>query len=200
MDSDGLPIVGSGVDYSKVDPLNQKRTLTFLNHFLIRTTSFLNTFSTVCDEKLENLLVRIQRLESSMCILEAKLASIPGLDDIDASTEPAAPTSASQAVETGPAEAQATHPVAVETAPIPSQPEVQQPQEPKKTVSQDRRFAKYFKMINMGVPPAAVQIKMTSEGVDPLILNDPDAEAPPGAPDTESEGDSDQSAESDFSD
>lgn len=59
--------------FLQVDPLNQKRTLTFLNHFLIRTTSFLNHFSTVCDEKLENLLIRIQRLESSMCILEAKV-------------------------------------------------------------------------------------------------------------------------------
>ncbi|GBM36490.1 WASH complex subunit 3 [Araneus ventricosus] len=172
MDSDGLPIVGSGVDYSKVDPLNQKRTLTFLNHFLIRTTSFLNHFSSVCDEKLENLLIRIQRLEASMCILEAKLASIPGLDDVAANVESTEPVSATQN-ETGASESPATQPqseTAVSNAAAPAEVQPKEEQKPKLTVSQDPRFAKYFKMINMGVPPGAVQLKMTAEGVDPSIL------------------------------
>ncbi|CAL1275907.1 unnamed protein product [Larinioides sclopetarius] len=202
MDSDGLPIVGSGVDYSKVDPLNQKRTLTFLNHFLIRTTSFLNHFSSVCDEKLENLLIRIQRLEASMCILEAKLASIPGLDDVTVNVEPAESVSATQN-ETGASESPSTQPQSETAVSNPAAP-AEQPKEeqrPKMTVSQDPRFAKYFKMINMGVPPGAVQLKMTAEGVDPSILNNPDAEAPPGAPVPSLSGDeSEQSAESDFSD
>ncbi|GFU37606.1 WASH complex subunit 3 [Nephila pilipes] len=201
MDSDGLPIVGSGVDYSKVDPLNQKRTLTFLNHFLIRTTSFLNHFSSVCDEKLENLLIRIQRLEASMCILEAKLASIPGLDDITANVESTEPVENTQ-TEAGFSESPAVQ-LQSGTAPS-SQAPVEQPVKeelkPKVTVSQDPRFAKYFKMINMGVPPGAVQIKMTAEGVDPSILNNPDAEAPPGAPAPSSDDESEQSAGSDFSD
>ncbi|GFY79674.1 WASH complex subunit 3 [Trichonephila inaurata madagascariensis] len=201
MDSDGLPIVGSGVDYSKVDPLNQKRTLTFLNHFLIRTTSFLNHFSSVCDEKLENLLIRIQRLEASMCILEAKLASIPGLDDITANAESSEPTENAQ-TEIGSSESTAPQPQpgAVPSAQPPVEQQVQEEQKPKMTVSQDPRFAKYFKMINMGVPPGAVQLKMTAEGVDPSILSNPDAEAPPGAPAVTSEDESDQSAGSDFSD
>ncbi|KAH6923377.1 hypothetical protein HPB50_000504 [Hyalomma asiaticum] len=104
MDDDGLPIIGPGVDYTKVPPIQQKRTLAFLNYFLTRTTSFLNHFATVCDEKLEDLLIRIQRLEASMCILEAK-----------------------------------------------------------------------------GIPLGAVQIKMRQENVDPSILDNPDAPAPPGA-------------------
>ncbi|XP_015925958.1 WASH complex subunit 3 [Parasteatoda tepidariorum] len=200
MDEDGLPIVGSGVDYSQVDPLNQKRTLTFLNHFLIRTTSFLNHFSSVCDEKLENLLVRIQRLEASMCILEAKLASIPGLDDVAAeSTE-----NAEKGPVSAPAPEKATTAAGNDVKPSNTSPPApdtsNKPEEkPKMKISQDPRFAKYFKMISLGVQPGAVQLKMTAEGVDPEILNNPDAEAPPGAPQPSSDDESDRDT-SDFSD
>lgn len=159
------------MDYSKVDPIHQKRTLAFLNHFLIRTTSFLNHFAAVCDEKLENLLVRIQRLEASMCILEAKLASIPGLDDV-----------AAQSVQQSLPEKQANEesspqPATTESIPSSEQTEIEtELEKPKMTVSQDPRYSKYFKMINLGVPVGAVKQKMITEGVDPNILDDPSAE------------------------
>jgi WASH complex subunit CCDC53 len=62
------------------------------------------------------------------------------------------------------------------------------PSEPSKeiiTVSKDPRFSKYFKMLIMGVPVAAVKLKMNSEGIDPNLLDTPDAPAP------EAEGDDD---------
>jgi len=48
--------------------------LAFLNHFIVHTTSFLNRFSVICEEKLEDLLVRLQRLETTVCLLEAKVS------------------------------------------------------------------------------------------------------------------------------
>ena len=78
MDEHGLPIVGAGVDYSKVSnkeavhlssvlrsgqpeirscspylqvpALDHKNTLVFLNKFIMNTAQFLNKFSTVCEE------------------------------------------------------------------------------------------------------------------------------------------------------
>ena len=47
--------------------------LAFLNHFIIHTASFLNQFSVICEEKLEDLSVRLQRLETTLCLLEAKV-------------------------------------------------------------------------------------------------------------------------------
>lgn len=41
----------------------------------------------------------------------------------------------------------------------------------KNNVREDPRYAKYFKMMYVGVPPAAIMQKMASEGVDPAILN-----------------------------
>lgn len=37
-------------------------------------------------------------------------------------------------------------------------------------VSQDPRYAPYFRMLRMGVPEPAVRMKMSTSGIDPAIL------------------------------
>lgn len=59
--------------FFKVEAIQQKRTLAFLNHFITHTASFLNKFSGVCEEKLEKMSNRLQQLEITMNILEAKV-------------------------------------------------------------------------------------------------------------------------------
>jgi len=59
--------------WDQVDPISPKRMLAFLNHFVIHTVGFLNRFSVICEEKLEDLSVRLQRLETTVCLLEAKV-------------------------------------------------------------------------------------------------------------------------------
>ena len=44
-------------------------------------------------------------------------------------------------------------------------------------MSEDERFAKYFKMLKMGVPLQAVKNKMKGEGLDDSVLDNPDAPA-----------------------
>lgn len=73
MDADGLPFVGQVIDYTQVQPIQHKRTLAFVNHFVTRTASFLNRFSTVCEGKLSDISFRLQRLEITMTILETKV-------------------------------------------------------------------------------------------------------------------------------
>ena len=48
---------------------------------------------------------------------------------------------------------------------------------PLKTVSEDQRFSKYFRMVKMGVPLQAVKNKMKAEGLDGDVLDNPDAPA-----------------------
>ena len=40
------------VDYSKVDAVNIKKTIAFVNNFAINTTQFLNRFSYICEQRL----------------------------------------------------------------------------------------------------------------------------------------------------
>ncbi|XP_074648134.1 WASH complex subunit 3-like [Tubulanus polymorphus] len=106
MDAHGLPIVGPGIDYTKVGAVHQKRTLAFLNHFISHTTRFLNRFSCVCEEKLEVLSNRIQRLEVTMSILETKLSSIPGLENVKANPSTSSTTTSDTNTSQQPAEEQ----------------------------------------------------------------------------------------------
>ncbi len=57
----------------QVEPISQKRTLAFMNHFVIHTAHFLSRFSCVCEEKLSDLSIRLQRLETTLKLLEGKV-------------------------------------------------------------------------------------------------------------------------------
>uniref|UniRef100_UPI00398F1C19 WASH complex subunit 3 isoform X1 n=1 Tax=Pristiophorus japonicus TaxID=55135 RepID=UPI00398F1C19 len=65
------------------------------------------------------------------------------------------------------------------------------------TVAKDPRYARYLKMVQVGVPLMAIRNKMISEGLKPDLLETPDAPVPDGV--KEDEGDS-SGSESSFSD
>jgi hypothetical protein len=48
-------------------------------------------------------------------------------------------------------------------------------------IKDDPMYKPYFKMINMGIPRPQVEHKMNLEGVDPSILDTPDAPSPNGS-------------------
>ena len=58
-----------------MEAINQKRTIAFINHFVTHTARFLNHFSCVCEDKLEHLSSRLQQLEISLSVVEAKVFS-----------------------------------------------------------------------------------------------------------------------------
>uniref|UniRef100_A0A671EUY6 WASH complex subunit 3 n=1 Tax=Rhinolophus ferrumequinum TaxID=59479 RepID=A0A671EUY6_RHIFE len=93
MDEDALPVMESGIDLTKVPAIQQKTMVSFLNQFVVLTVQFLNCFSTVCEEKLADFSLRIQQIETSLNILDAKLSSIPGLVDVTFELSPGGVTS-----------------------------------------------------------------------------------------------------------
>lgn len=149
MDVDGLPIIGPGVDYTQVTPIHQKRMHAFINHFITNTVSFLNKFSQSCELRLEKFDSRLQKLEASLCILETKLNSIAGLDEI--------PDTVSQSVE----KPEPQIPVTNETT----------TEHPDSQPQMDPALTKFIRMIQVGVPVQAVKMKMQAEGMDPSILD-----------------------------
>ncbi|XP_053719218.1 WASH complex subunit 3 [Synchiropus splendidus] len=188
MDEDGLPIVGSGVDLTKVPAIQQRRIVAYLNQFIVHTVRFLNNFSTVCEEKLSSVSLRIQQIETTLCILEAKLSSIPGLEDVTVDgggksravlNNGSVPAAQNQA--DGPAGGSLPAPEPVPSAQEPVtqlQPEAEDSNV--LTVSKDPRYARYLKMVQVGVPAMAIRNKMVMEGLDPNLLDTPDAPVPDG--------------------
>ncbi|KAL0962886.1 hypothetical protein UPYG_G00346750 [Umbra pygmaea] len=211
MDEDGLPIVGSGIDLTKVPAIQQRRVVAYLNQFIVHTVRFLNRFSTVCEEKLASISLRIQQIETTLSILEAKLSSIPGLEDVRVEGVIQRP-----ATEAGGAIAD---PIQPKTTVVQSLPQTEAsskvpepPQDPKAgealsnnliTVAKDPRYARYLKMVQVGVPVMAIKNKMVLEGLDPNLLDTPNAPVPDAEKTKDrqcQDDDSNDGSESSFSD
>ncbi|MBN3303687.1 WASC3 protein, partial [Amia calva] len=154
MDEDGLPIVGSGIDLTKVPAIQQKRIVAFLNQFIVHTVRFLNRFSTVCEEKLASISLRIQQIETTLNILEAKLSSIPGLEDVKVEGSSQRQSSESNGTVSVPNQS--------EVPAVPTLPEAQQTTQETAvqqkasivsdnviTVAKDPRYARYLKMVQV---------------------------------------------------
>ncbi|XP_069847484.1 WASH complex subunit 3 isoform X2 [Dipodomys merriami] len=193
MDEDGLPLMGSGIDLTKVPAIQQKRTVAFLNQFVVHTVQFLNRFSTVCEEKLSDLSLRIQQIETTLNILDAKLSSIPGLDDVTFEVSPVSIPNVTNELHYGTASEQSQNNTQDSG---PQESEVSS--ENILTVAKDPRYARYLKMVQVGVPVMAIRNKMISEGLDPDLLERPDAPVPDGEKEKPVEESSD--SESSFSD
>lgn len=59
--------------HSQVEAINQKRTLAFINHWVLHTVAFLNQFSAMCEERLIALETKIRQADHTLAILEAKV-------------------------------------------------------------------------------------------------------------------------------
>ncbi|ELW71583.1 Nucleoporin Nup37 [Tupaia chinensis] len=152
--------------HTQVPAIQQKRTVAFLNQFVVHTVQFLNRFSTVCEEKLADLSLRIQQIETTLNILDAKLSSIPGLDNVTLEVSPLSVTSV-----TNGSYSEATSEQSQQNSTQDSgQQESEVSAENILTVAKDPRYARYLKMVQVGVPVMAIRNKMISEGLDPDLL------------------------------
>lgn len=166
-------------------------TLIITHQLLTASADQLNTFAMKCEEKLHAMHHKMLRLETGVKLLESKLNSIPGSGAATSAAAPAgdgAPPPVPTADATSEAPSVPSAPaVPAPEAPAPEAPE-EPPEQPRRKVKDDPRFAKYCKMAFVGVPKPVVAMKFQQEtGLDPSILDDPDAPAPPGGPDDDAE-------------
>uniref|UniRef100_A0A182RUX2 Coiled-coil domain-containing protein 53 n=1 Tax=Anopheles funestus TaxID=62324 RepID=A0A182RUX2_ANOFN len=154
------------VQKHELPPTNQKRMVAFINHFIVSTVTFLNKFASDCETRFVNYEQKIQNLEASLMIVEAKLASIDVLkqqsgntaaiegnkqNDINPSTSVKV-----EATETKLAEENESQPdVATNTS----------------ATERDPKYEPYFKMLHVGVPLGAVKNKIAAEGLDPGYID-----------------------------
>ncbi|XP_047736960.1 WASH complex subunit 3 isoform X1 [Hyalella azteca] len=198
------------INLEQVEPLNPKRTLAFINYWIAHMVSFLDQFVSVCEHKLAEVNTKIQQSEDALAILESKLSSISGLENITecSSTTTTAITTHEEPVRasegqsgseglnlaTDNADAAYTEGqsgseglnLATDNADAASQ---------SNTVParQHPDYATYFKMVAVGVPLTAVKLKMSALGLDPDLLDNPDAHVTASAAcEQEAEDDSDE--------
>ncbi|XP_034950667.1 WASH complex subunit 3 [Chelonus insularis] len=182
MNDNSIPIVEPTIDYTKVPPIHPKRTVSFINHFIVTTVSFLNKFALNCEERLYEFENKLQKLEAAIIILESRLASVPGLDnkspdtkDCNLEEQETVNTESNEKVDT-----MKTPEVINNVDEIDKNDEEKNPTQASNVepISSHPLYRKYFKMVNVGVPKPAVKIKMAQEGLDPSLLDDPDQLVP----------------------
>ncbi|KAK2580704.1 hypothetical protein KPH14_011334 [Odynerus spinipes] len=179
-----MPIIEPTIDYTKVPPINQKRTISFINHFIVNTVTFLNKFALSCEEKLFEFENKLQRVEASLAILESRLSSIP---DLEQNTHIQQDNTNDDTKENNEDQSES-----IEVSKIDEPDSVEEDKtinnEPETVpVERDPCYEKYFKMIHFGVPKEAVRLKIQQEGLDPTVLDEPQQVPPkpkPNAADT----------------
>lgn len=187
--SDLKELSQSQVPLEKVAPLQSNRLVTFVNHFIVSIVQQLNELSSVVDSRLFDINNQIVRCNTNLVILEMKLNSISGLTSAAEATtgptsEPVSQLIAANAInevsgspsETIPAHLSGQSPDSTQTerneenhsnSKKETETDAKEPeQEP-----EDPRLAKYKKMVQLGIPLAAVRQKMSLEGVDPELLS-----------------------------
>ncbi|XP_055530539.1 WASH complex subunit 3 [Wyeomyia smithii] len=140
-----------GLEKHELPPTNQKRMVAFINHFILSTVSFLNQFATDCESKLVAHEYKMQSLEASLLIVEAKLASIDALK-----------TDVASAPSTNPSSSNDTTNNSGGTDDVKEDPP---------STEQDPRYERYLKMVRVGVPVLVVKNKISSEGLDPDYID-----------------------------
>ncbi|NXB81169.1 WASC3 protein, partial [Donacobius atricapilla] len=133
----------------QVPAIQQKRTVAFLNQFVVHTVQFLNRFSTVCEEKLSALSLRIQQIETTLNILDAKLSSIPGLEDVKCDVSIANVNSVTNGPVVQAAETAGSPPSGQNNTQEEGLQKTEVVTENVTTVAKDPRYARYLKMVQV---------------------------------------------------
>ncbi|VDM42015.1 unnamed protein product [Toxocara canis] len=187
-----LSFINADINLEHVKPLDSKRVVAFVNYFVMKTTHFLNAFAGDVEARILEMENRMERVETQLLLLEAKVDSVAGMSEMfpDVTESRAKEADSHQPTTADHLEAIANEEVVVENGSrngtllmhrveentaSPTTSSEQQPHLSIVTVREDARYAKYFKMLRMGVVEAAVKQKMASEGVDPLLLDNPNA-------------------------
>ncbi|XP_045768949.1 WASH complex subunit 3 [Maniola jurtina] len=146
----------ANIDMSKIAALQQKRTLAFVNHFVVTTVQFLNNFAKKCEQKLMHFERKLEKINAAMVLLEARLSSIPEVNTPQKDPKPEDKNDSNSNEQDK--DNKATEPneelvPQLETAigPTAAKPE----------------YERFIKMVQVGVPIDAVKLKISLEGLDP---------------------------------
>ncbi|BBN01599.1 WASH complex subunit CCDC53 [Marchantia polymorpha subsp. ruderalis] len=167
-----------------------QRTLFLVNTFVIHTVRLLNNFSVICEDKLADVHRRILRADATLYLLEAKLRSVDGLEGageqmpldtlpdlvlpapaVESSFEPEGSSSSGMEQPLSPTRSERSRANSTTSQSTSDQTQLMK-------VKDNPLYAKFFRMLQVGVPLPAVKIQMNIEGFDPSLLDAPDAASP----------------------
>ncbi|KAI6197019.1 hypothetical protein M3Y94_01176000 [Aphelenchoides besseyi] len=175
MQEPNLLFIRPDIRYETAQPLDPKVVIPLINEYLLRISDIQNTCTAKLERAFGELECRLDRTETLLCLLEKRLerVELPILPTIESNV------SLPMQIPT-PSHSEMTNETKIDVS-IGQQIEEKIEEAPlsvetnKTKVSEHPTYVKYFKMIRLGIPEAAVRQKMGAEGFDPNILSDPNA-------------------------
>ncbi|XP_045529057.1 WASH complex subunit 3 [Pieris brassicae] len=149
--------VSGNIDYDSMAALQQKRTLAFVNHFILTTVQFLNNFAKQCEHKLMCYENKLEKINASLVLLETRLSSLPEIS----SPEPSLIKQQFETNSENTTQAEATTDAEEKTT--------DGGEKPTQTIKAE--YMRFVKMVHVGVPIQAVKLKASLEGLDPNELD-----------------------------
>ncbi|GAQ78781.1 hypothetical protein KFL_000180630 [Klebsormidium nitens] len=178
----------------RLPPVPDQKTLVLVNTFVVHTTQFLNRFAALSENKLADINRRIHRIDAALALLEAKLRSAEQQLGGRAPTptnerEPAGMVDDRSTLESGAGIDSQGHNDTSQARPggflsidhvSSSAPSLEESsdKQTKLKVSEHPDYARFFKMLAVGVPSQAVAVKMRTEGLNPAFLETPNEPFP----------------------
>merc|ERR1712228_1034054 len=156
-------------------PVPVKKTLLIVNTFVVNTAAFLNKFVSTCEAKLHQINTDIQRMETTMLLLESKLSSIDWLRQAEQGKAPIIPVADSwETTEFKDNENEQNDNEKNGDSKDEKVNEVLPPPEPEKPAEDpllsDPEMKPWFKMLKFGVPAPAVRGKMSRGGIEDDVI------------------------------
>eukprot|EP01084_Bolivina_argentea_P257186 433238_1 len=174
--SNFVPPADSELKMDTLQPVPVKKTLLIVNTFVVNTAAFLNKFVTTCESKLRKIHSDVQRMETTLQLLETKLASIDWLRQAEQGQAPVIPNIESWDMEEKKQsnDQQPTANTNNNNADNTNAADDAPPAEPEKPTEDpllsDETMIPWFKMLRVGVPAPAVRNKMYASGVDDATI------------------------------
>jgi len=185
----------SSLDLQKVKPLPIQKTIALINNFILISTNFLNNLSETCEKRLSIVSSKATELEILLAVLEAKLNSIPGLEfsenskpgielNLASKTIPTADTqnTTAQTTFSNPPDNSNNQNVNIanpnQTVNSPTEMNSHQNNSNSILAKDHPSYEPFFKMSRLGVPLQAVKNKVIQAGLNPDIIDDPEASIP----------------------
>ncbi len=147
---------------------------------MVTTSDFFNAFSETVEKKISAVSNKITELEILLSVLEAKLNSVPGLefttDDLPNTESFEKPTEPV----VRPAAEVSSAPITAVVPDVVSEVVVMEPEVDSSTIkaSDHPDYAAFFRLLKVGVPVFVVQAKVSAAGLDPSVIETPDAMIP----------------------
>lgn len=164
----------SHLDLNKVESINKSQLVDLINNFMISYLDKLKSLISNVDSRLFKLNSKIITCQSNLCILESRISSIPGLNLDDFNKSAIDLQSDGRFVEQN--ADQTDQPANLDSQrSIDEQQQTQtdsneEAKEDGNELNDNPELIRFKKMLTFGVPKAAVQQKMRSEGYDPNLL------------------------------